>query len=238
MSQRGNARRAGIKVLSTTLFAVLALGAVAFAQNTWEFWPEVQVFKKTGAGSRLWFDAPLALGIDSDLSEVIVGAHIDISLRGIRGRIRKSEDWQRSRTVWSRTGYAYVTKTADGKHTEEHRGILSLWQKFHLPGDIWLEARERADLRLIDGAFSSRFRFRLEAIREFNWRHRPIVPFVNYEWFYDTRYDGWARTLLQVGTEFTMTDFFRFELVWALQTDRLPSLAVANAISVVAKWYY
>jgi hypothetical protein len=32
-------------------------------------------------------------------------------------------------------------------------------------------------------------------------RQHPRVPYVKYEWFYDTRYDGWARTLWMVGAE-------------------------------------
>jgi len=69
-------------------------------------------------------------------------------------------------------------------------------------------------------------------------RDHPVVPYLNVEWFYDTRYDGWARTLWQAGTEVTVDPHFRFELCLARQTDDLPDASSLNALGVVAKWYY
>lgn len=58
------------------------------------------------------------------------------------------------------------------------------------------------------------------------------------EWFYDTRYDGWARVLYQLGPEVTVSQHFRYEIYVARQNDRLPSASSTNAFGVVAKWYY
>ena len=120
----------------------------------------------------------------------------------------------------------------------ENRGILSLWGKFPLPASVWLEGRARTDLRWIGGEYSTRYRFRLEFTREFVVLDRAVVPYLNVEWFYDTRYDGWARTLYQAGAEFTVNKHFRFELNLSQQTDTLPETSRLNAVSVVAKGYY
>jgi len=50
----------------------------------------------------------------------------------------------------------------------EDRGILSLWGKIPLPGSVWLENRARSDLRWIGDEYSTRYRWRMEATREFN----------------------------------------------------------------------
>ena len=120
----------------------------------------------------------------------------------------------------------------------EDRGILSLWGKFPLPSSIWLEGRARTDLRWIGDEYSTRYRLRAELTREFVVRDRAVVPYLNVEWFYDTRYDGWARTLYQAGAEFTVSKHFRFELNLSQQTDTLPETARLNAVSVVVKGYY
>ena len=65
-----------------------------------------------------------------------------------------------------------------------------------------------------------------------------MVPYFNVEWFYDTRYSGWARTLYQVGPEVTVSKRFRFEVYLARQETHLPSASVLSALGVVAKWYY
>jgi hypothetical protein len=74
--------------------------------------------------------------------------------------------------------------------------------------------------------------------REFTVRERAVVPYVNFEWFYDTRYNGWARTLLMSGAEVTLTRHFRYEVYVASQNDRLPSDQSLFALGLVAKWYY
>jgi len=65
-----------------------------------------------------------------------------------------------------------------------------------------------------------------------------VVPYCNVEWFYDTRYDGWAGTLYQVGPEVTVNSHFRYEIYLARKDERLPSKESLNAFGFVAKWYY
>jgi hypothetical protein len=107
-----------------------------------------------------------------------------------------------------------------------------------LPAAIWLETRTRADFRWIGDEYSNRYRFRLDFSREFAVHERPVVPYCNVEWFYDTRYDDWARTLLTLGAEVTMTDHFRYEVYVARQADRVPQEKDLDALGVVLKWYY
>jgi hypothetical protein len=107
-----------------------------------------------------------------------------------------------------------------------------------LPAAIWLETRTRAGFRWIGDEYSNRYRFRLDLSREFAVRDRPVVPYFNFEWFYDTRYDDWARTLATLGAEVTATDRFRYEVYLARQADRLPQDKVIDALGVVLKWYY
>ena len=65
-----------------------------------------------------------------------------------------------------------------------------------------------------------------------------VVPYLNAEGFYDTRYVGLARMLYMAGSEFTFTDHFRCELYFAQQTDYRPNPSGLAAFGVVAKWYY
>jgi len=80
--------------------------------------------------------------------------------------------------------------------------------------------------------------WRLEATRELVVLDHAVVPYLNVEWFYDTRYDGWTRTLYQGGTEVTLNRHLRFELNLSQQTDTLPSRSRLNAFGVVAKGYF
>jgi hypothetical protein len=234
---RPAARRA-----TAILCAWWALSGAAHAGDPWELWPEASAFVQLHARTRIYLDAAYAKGKESDEASLDTGAYLDISFLPVGPRRRHSfrtTDWQRGRYFWARVGYDRVFKAAEGtRSVAEDRGILSLWGKVPLPGDVWLEGRARADLRWIGAEYSTRYRLRVEATREFVLLDHAVVPYFNAEWFYDTRYDGWARDLYQAGFEVTVSKHFRFELYLTRQEDRLPSLSSLNAFGIVAKLYY
>jgi len=217
-----------------------ALAGVAQAADSSEFWPEVSGFVALSPRTRIFLNAAYAEAKESDDKSLDLAAYLDISLKPILRKHLLAEDWQRSRYLWARIGYDRVFKASDGEGAEvaEDRGIIALYAKAPLPAEVWLEARVRTDLRWIGDDSSTRYRFRVEATREFTVLDHTVVPYFNIEWFYDTRYDGWARTLYQLGPEVTLNKHFRFEIYVARQEDRLPSASSTNAFGVVAKVYY
>jgi len=228
------------RILLAGLFACLSLGGMAYAADDSEIWPEVSAFVPLNARSRLFFDAAYAQGEESDVQSLDLAAYYDISLKPILREELQREDWQRSRYLWARIGYDRISKTTGDNSAEvaEDRGIVSLYAKAPLPADVWVEARVRADLRWISGDYSTRYRFRVEVTREFTVFAHTVVPYVNAEWFYDTRYNGWARTLYQVGPEVTVSNHFRFEVYFARQIDHLPEKQYLNALGANLKWYF
>jgi hypothetical protein len=237
-------RRCGrLKSALVVLGVWAGLGGTASAADPWELWPEAQLFIALKPRTRLFLNAAYAKGKESDQATLDSAAYLDVSLLPIgprRRRAFRSEDWQRNRYFWARVGYDRISKITDaeGRSVAEDRGILSLWGKVPLPGNVWLENRARVDLRWIGAEYSTRYRLRMEGTREFVVLDHSLVPYLNVEWFYDTRYDGWARTLYQAGFELTVNKHFRFELNLSQQTDTLPETARLNAVSVVAKGYY
>lgn len=230
--------------LLVALCACIAPGATAAAGDPWELWPEGQLFVGLNPGTRLFLNAAYAKGKESDETSLDAAVYLDVSLLPIGPRRRQAvrdEDWQRNRYFWARVGYDRISKNTGPEGSPavaENRGILSLWGKVPLPGQVWLENRARADLRWTGGDYSTRWRLRLEATREVFVLDHAVVPYLNVEWFYDTRYDGWARTLYQAGTEVTLNKHLRFELNLSQQTDSLPETSRLNAFGVVIKAYY
>jgi hypothetical protein len=243
LTQRSPAAACG-RWLLVVLCAAVASGGSASADDPWEFWPEAQLFVGLNQVTRVFLNAAYAKGKESDERSLDAAAYLDVSLLPVgprRRRALRTEDWQRGRYFWARVGYDRISKATEGESSlsvAEDRGILSLWGKFPLPAGVWLEGRARADLRWIGDEYSTRYRVRLEGTRELSLLDHPLVPYGNVEWFYDTRYDGWARTLYQGGFEITVSAHFRFELNLSQQTDTLPSTSRLNAFSIVAKGYF
>jgi hypothetical protein len=226
-------------ILIVALCVLAARAGVAEAADSTEIWPEASAFVQLSDRARLYLDASYAADKESDIESLGLSAFLDISLLPIVRRELRSHDWQRSRYFWSRIGYTHIVSAENSTRGEpEDRGVVSLYAKAPLPADFWLEARARADLRWIGDDYSTRYRFRLEATREFTVREHPIVPYFNYEWFYDTRYEDWTRTFGQLGFELTVNEHFRFEIYLARQVDRIPDYKTLDAVGLVAKWYY
>jgi len=222
--------------------ASLCFAGSARAGDASELWPELNGFVQLNERSRAFFDLAYALGKESDVKSGNIAAYLDVSLKPI-ARLRRdllTDDWQRNKYLWARVGYDRIFEATDstGLNVVENRGVIALYGRIPLPAEFWLETRSRADFRWIGDEYSNRYRFRLDLSREFAVRDRAVVPYCNVEWFYDTRYDDWARTLLTLGAEVTLTDHFRYEVYVARQADRLPEEKDLNALGVVLKWYY
>jgi len=225
--------------LALAAVAVAALASPARAADASELWPELSAFVKLDDTKRLYLDASYAKGMESDQRSLDLGAFLDVSLMPVLREELRREDWQRNRYLWTRVGYTRIFKASNGPaEVAEDRGVLALYSRAPLPEDTTVEGRVRADLRWLGGDYSTRYRFRAEVNREFTVAGHTVVPYANVEWFYDTRYHGWSRTLVQAGPEITVNKSFRYEVYLAWQSDRLPKHETLGALGVVAKWYY
>jgi hypothetical protein len=138
---------------------------------------------------------------------------------------------------WARIGYDGVFEATDSSGAEvvENRGVIAFYGRVPLPAELWLEARTRADFRWIGDEYSNRCRFRLDLSRELTIFDHTVAPYGNFEWFYDIRYDDWARTQATLGAEVTVSGGFRYEFHLARQADRVPEVRDLNALGVVAE---
>jgi hypothetical protein len=226
-------------IITIAILFVVARGTTAQEKTQYELWPEIDGFIQLNNQFRVYLVTAYAKGRESDVEVLDLAANIDISLKPLLRKKFMQKDWQRSRFLWVRLGYDYISKLSSGeKSTPENRGMVNLYVKYQLPVDIWLEARTRADLRWIGEDYSTRYRLRLEATREFTGFNYSVVPYLNCEVFYDTRYSGWSRLFIMAGSEFTINKHFRFELYLAPQIDYLPSRANLLAFGIVAKFYF
>jgi hypothetical protein len=231
-------RHARDRRMAAWLLAGAAFALATEARASREFWPELSAFVGMTPRTRLYLDASHTVGKESAERTLDASAFVDVSLRPLREGLR-TEDWQHSRILWTRVGYTRVFKSTDGTPgVAEDRLSAALYAKALLPAEMLLEGRLRSDLRWIGGDFSTRQRLRLEVNREFTVQEHAVVPYLQIEGFYDTRYDGWSRTLYQPGAEIALTPHFRLELYLARQQERLPKTERIDAFGVVAKWYY
>ena len=216
----------------------LVITGAASAEPT-EVWPEASLYRQLDETTRLYLDLSNAKGKEASVKTSDATAAVDVSIMPVYRAHLQSQDWQRNRYLWARLGYTRVGKVSVGtRELSENRGVASLQARVPLPADVWLEGRARADLRWISGDYSTRYRLRIDASREFKAFERAVVTYANAEWFYDTRYDAHTRSLYQAGVELTLTRHFRLETYLAWQYNLQPEEDSLRALGLVAKWYY
>lgn len=222
----------------------LLLAAPAWPETRYEVEPEVDVFFKLNGNLRLFLLGNLVYapadwngGAATD-TELEVGPHLDVSLKPVaRQKLRKA-NWERERYLWFRVGYTYSTSLGDVEDPfHENRGILEVTGRAPLPGDVWIESRERVDLRDKNGTFSTRFRWRTTLERETSMFGAVTMPYFRFEIFYDGSKHAWSRQTYQAGMELIFDKRWRLEPYYLYQEDERSQPAHTNAFGLILKHY-
>jgi hypothetical protein len=189
-----------LRFLATALTIVFLLlsGSLVSAQETVQFWPQIDTYVKLDHRFRLLFDASTTQEAGSDIGSQ-VGANLDIFVKSPLKLKRFTVfqlDESKSRLLTFRIGYNYLP--TPGK-PPENRVSLDATPRFPLKAGVSVADRNRMDLRLIEGKFSWRYRNRLMVERTFGIHSYHFTPFVRGEAYYDSNPDKWSRTTEDVG---------------------------------------
>jgi hypothetical protein len=113
----GRSRLARISAaLRVAAFFTLLAGGTARAGDPWEFWPELNLFKRLGPTTRAYFVAAYAEGKESEFRTLDLAGYFDLTFkpftRDLIGKEhwRRQDDWRQKRYVWLRLGYDHVFK--------------------------------------------------------------------------------------------------------------------------------
>lgn len=204
--------------------------------------PEVDGFVKMSDVMRLYFNGRITTVEGGGVTQTELGAHLDITLIPILRLKLREADWERDRYLWARVGYEVFARPDDQGNGPTERRLLTeltaqapLWR----PSSIWLVCRLRIDFRDLRGAYSKRYRYRMGVQREIPLNGgRSLIPYVQAEILYDTRYDAWNRRIYQVGLEVKMAPSWRLEPYVSRQRDDRSASANVNRIGLRLKVYW
>jgi hypothetical protein len=221
--------------------ALAACTAPAAAADRDALWPEIDAYFPLGEQTRLML---LAAGnwMGGELQDRTLGAHLDVTLTPVFRRRLLAGDWERNRYLWMRLGYRYINSPHDMPAAggfKENRGIFEMTGRTPpLAGGLEWIGRFRWDARDVNDVGSNRYRLRVQVEKAFDWSGRAVIPFVNAETFYDTRFDAWSRQRYQVGAEIVLNDRWRVEPAFNYQADSRSEPTVLRAIGLTFKYFH
>jgi hypothetical protein len=216
------------------------------AQNTsFELWPETDVWYKITPDFRLSSFAAITRYLESDTRDFNLTLQADYSFgNSKRFFFTKLADQNRAQTlkVWmARGGYMGGWSLYDNAESytevmlfaEMHRRIL-------LKRSFLFSQRLRMDNRWVgqDPVFSYRFRYRVMLEKEFLKGKTSIIPYVNVEPFFDSRYDLFNRVRVISGTTVSWKTRFSLEGNVTYQYDSKMSSTNTLAFNAILHLYF
>ena len=233
------------QALCAALLVVAVTGASADSTAV-QLWPEVEVYRQLGDRSRLLVttaaigDTQGEGGGVASFTEAQFTINFDYTLAPPGRRDVPEAEWSKNRLLWGRIGIVYDTSGNSGDDAYRAKTVLlSPNWRYPLREDIWLRSRARADLRNINGEPSQRYRLQAGAEWEASAFDRPLAPYAEVEFYYDTRYDKWNRATLKTGAETQLGPHWRLEPYIALQLDKpRDETTRVLGLGLVLKYYF
>jgi hypothetical protein len=200
------------------LFLLFVMVSPIARAQTFQTLPEINTYVKLNPRFRLYFIASQTKE-NFQSTEGEMGPNLDILLRPLI-RLRRSGSFQLDKAkhhlLLLRFGYRYLPST---NSPTENRGVLEATPRYSLMFDLLLSDRNRADLRFIDGKFSWRYRNRPTIEKTVSIHSYHFSPFVRAEAFYDSNYEKWSRTTVDVGSIFPIRKRTEFEMYYEHEND-------------------
>jgi hypothetical protein len=222
-----------------------AAGAAFAGDPSYEFWPEVDLWLRLSPAWRLSMFVPLSKNIETDYREGNLILQADYAW-GKGSRLYKArlldEGRAREMNTWMvRGGYLGGRSLDDhGQNYRENTMFLELHNRTPLKGDVLLSNRLRTDFRWLgdDPDFSYRLRYRLMVEKEFEVGRSSIVPYVNIEPYYDSRYGIVNRVRLIGGVTGSWSPRYALEGNITYQHDSRSSVTNLYALNVILHLYF
>jgi hypothetical protein len=225
-----------VAISALLAFVALAEPVLADDQQEKEYASEMNAYVQLSDTSRVF----LALGVTKrqpdDLTKTALGSYLDFTLKPILRQNLREADWERGRYLWIRVGAGLF-----GNYQvpfNEQRFSVEATARGQLPLDVWLVNRVHVDFRDVDGAYSRYYRERPRLERAFSFGGVPLLPYVQAEATYDTRYETWRRRLYQTGMEIGLSDHWRVEPYVARQSDNISAKGNLDRIGLTIKGFW
>ncbi len=199
----------------------------AIAQNTSvEFWPETDIWYKINSAWRLSAFIPITKYNESKYRDLNIFLQADYkwgtTRHSIYMRLRDESEMEKIKAWMVRGGFMEGWSLGEnaGAYTEDML-FGEIHKRMPLKGHFLISHRIRVDTRWVgeDAKFSYRFRYRVMLEKEYSSGNSSLVPYVNIEPFWDSRYNTFSRIRMIGGTTLNWGPRFAYEANITYQYD-------------------
>lgn len=197
-----------LQLICSVLFISLGVSNTSKAQNTsFEFWPETDIWYRLNPSWRLSAFMPFTKYNESKNRDFNIYLQVDFAFGPTRTPFfnrRMDDNKEQKLKGWlARGGYMTGWSLYDlGESYTEDMLFAEIHKRIPFKNEVLFSQRIRYDTRWIgqDPKFSYRLRYRIMIEKDFTVGRRHIVPYLNVEPFWDSRYSKVVKTRVIGGT--------------------------------------
>ncbi len=169
------------------------------AAQTVQALPELDTYLELNSATRVWFQAKETRegGVPTQAE---IGPSLDYFIKSLPrlSRITVLDlDHSKSSLLVLSFGYRYLPQASGAPATNRLEPVATL--QIPMKGDFELADRNRADLDWEKGAFTWRYRNRIQMERPLNAGRVHLIPYASVEFFYESLYQKWSTTEADAG---------------------------------------
>jgi hypothetical protein len=232
--------RRGLAVLGVVT-AIVVECPPSRAETSSQLWPKVEVHLRSDKRVRVQLFVRSRIAPASQFVSIQSGGWLEVSVPPLREIVFPSIQTAKKEHATLALGVLYGAPIDEGTlgGSQEARATAGATFRLLLPAGVLASDRNRGEGRRLDGEWSLRYRNRLELERTFGVGSARLVPFVNAEVFFDSRYDAWSRLRLEAGFDLEELVSHRsvIELYLLRQDDSRSQPSTVDGIGVVLKLY-
>jgi hypothetical protein len=238
--------RYNLKLICTVLFMNLCVNQSGFAQNSSiEFWPETDIWYRLNPSWRLSAFIPITKYNESKNRDLNIYLHIDYAWGHTKHIIHRrlvDQEKEQIMKIWMvRGGFM------EGRSLGENAGnyiedmlFAEIHRRIPIQGDFLLSHRFRFDTRWLgqDNDFSYRLRYRLMVEKEYKSGNYSIVPYLNIEPYWDSRYSKITKTRAIGGVTTNWGSKFALEGNVTYQYDQTYDTETLYALNIILHIFF
>jgi hypothetical protein len=214
-------------------------------ETTSEFWPEMDLWYRFAPSWRLSMYLPFSRNLETQYREGNMVFQADYAWGNFRiiqdRRLIDENRSQQMKACLTRGGFLRAKSLGDNGEAYKEN-MLFFEEHFRTPVKkyVLLSHRLRSDLRWIgeDGEFSYRVRYRFMVEREWQIHKVSLVPYVNIEPYYDSRYETVNRVRYIGGTSVSWNPRVAIESNITYQHDSRSSVTNLWALNIILHVFF
>ncbi len=228
------------------LCVLVSSASNSYAQDSsFELWPETDIWYRINPSWRLSAFIPITKYHESQNRDLNIYLQADYAWGrttfSLYRRLRDEERAAQMRSWLLRWGFMEGWSLGDNpsNYTEDML-FAEIHKRDPLIGGILLSHRIRVDLRWVgeDPDLSYRFRYRVMLEKEYTSGNSSIVPYVNIEPFWDSRYATFSRVRIIGGATFSWGPRWAFEGNLTYQYDSHYDTSNLYALNLIVHLFF